>query len=370
MMLGHRRTRGIAALVSIALVAATAPARAEPSSATKPAAAPPATAAPVKREPSAGDLATARSALREGLVLREKGELEEALMRLSTAYDLVQTPVTGFELGKAHLMLGHVLQAHELFKKVERMPPSMEESTRSQTAREEAVRLAKEIEPRIPSLRIKLTLPKDATAVVRVDDDVITTTGHETFRLVDPGPHEIVAKAGDGPEQKVHVEVAESETKEVDLAPRWVPPKDPPKDANAPQPIFIRVTNPLVYIGFGVAAATAVVSTVAAIAAVDAHEEARSRCGRDFCPPRSDTTLGNTGASVGDLNFTQSSNTAAGLALLSVAAGATSVLFATIGIIGLRRPVKERVVSSVAPPPGPALRPVVGLSGAGLVGTF
>ena len=38
--------------------------------------------------------------MREGLALREKGELQEALARLGSAYDLVPTPVTGFELGK------------------------------------------------------------------------------------------------------------------------------------------------------------------------------------------------------------------------------------------------------------------------------
>src|SRR5262245_27613937 len=105
-------------------------------------------------EPSAGDLATARNALREGLSLREKGDLSGALGRFATAYDLVATPVTAFELGKTHMLLGHVLQAHELFKRVVRMPPSMEESQRSAVAREEANRLAADLEPRIPSLKI------------------------------------------------------------------------------------------------------------------------------------------------------------------------------------------------------------------------
>src|SRR5438270_10599023 len=102
-------------------------------------AAPPAPApgpAPAHAEPSAGDLATARSALKEGLALREKGDLLGALGRFSTAFDLVQTPVTGFELGKTHLLLGHVLHAHELFKKIGRIPPALEESQRSAAARE------------------------------------------------------------------------------------------------------------------------------------------------------------------------------------------------------------------------------------------
>lgn len=330
-----------------------------------------------KREPSAGDFATARAALREGLQHREKGELPQALMRLSSAYDLVPTPVTGFELGKTHLMMGHVLQAHELFKKVVRMPPSMEESTRSQNARDEAARLAKEVEPRIPSLKIKLTLPKEATAVIKVDDDVITTNGAaETTRSVDPGPHDIVAKAGDGPEQRVHVELAESESKEVSLAPQWIKPKDPPPNANQPQEIFVKTTNPLVYIGFGVAGAAAIVTGITAFVALNAYRDARNRCGDEFCPPRADTGgIGGSGASIGDLNFTEQSNQAAGWTLVSVVAGITTVLFTGVGILGIRRPVKERVITWNAPPPPPkpAIQPQVSLGGApyvGVVGTF
>src|SRR5262249_29152195 len=160
---------------------------------------------------------------------------------------LIRTPITGFELGKTHLMLGHVLQANELFKTVVRMPQSLEESSRSQTAREEAARLARETEPRIPWLRIKLTLPPGASAVVRVDEDEVPKIGAETVRAVDPGPHDVIAKAGDGPEQKVHVELGEAETKEVALAPKWVAPKHPaPVSPNTE--IFVKSTNPLVYI--------------------------------------------------------------------------------------------------------------------------
>jgi hypothetical protein len=339
----------------------------------QPAAAATTPAAPTKREPSAGDFATARAALREGLQHREKGELPQALMRLSSAYDLVPTPVTGFELGKTHMMLGHVLQAHELFKKVVRMPASMEESTRSQSARDEAARLAKEVEPRIPTLKIKLTLPKEATAVVKIDDDVITTPSAETTRSVDPGPHDIVAKAGDGPEQKVHVEVAESESKEVALAPQWIKPKDPPPSSNQPEAIFVKSTNPLVYIGFGVAGAAAVVTGITAFVAFNAHRDARRRCGDSFCPPKSDTGgIGGSGASIGDLNFTEQSNQAAGWTLVAVVAGITTVLFTGVGILGIRRPVKERVITLNAPPPPskPTIQPVVGMGNVGVVGTF
>lgn len=325
--------------------------------------APDAPAAPsARREPTAGDLATARTALREGLALRDKGELAPAQMRLQSAYDLVPTPVTGFELGKTHMMGGRVLQAHELFKKVVRMPPSMEESARSQTARDEAARLAKELEPRIPSLRIKLSLPPGATATVKLDEEPLTLSGPEVVRAVDPGAHDLTAKAGDGPEEKVRVEVGEAETKEVGLAPQWVPPKPPPQ-ARGRDVIYVRTTNPLAFVGFGVGSAALITSIVTGVLAVNERDEARAQCGEEFCPPRTDSaSLRNVADSVGNLSFTSAQNAAAGLTLVSIVAGVTAVAFVSLGIVGAVRPVREKVVTST--------KPTFRLGGAGLAGTF
>src|ERR1700731_2600082 len=125
-------SRKRATLMAFVLLALPSVAHAAPPDAPPPATAPaPGT---VHVEPSAGDLATARSALKEGLALREKGDLLGAVGRFTTAHDLVPTPVTAFELGKTHLLMGHVLQAHELFIKIGRIPPALEESQRSATA--------------------------------------------------------------------------------------------------------------------------------------------------------------------------------------------------------------------------------------------
>ncbi|HVH45554.1 MAG TPA: hypothetical protein VM925_24540 [Labilithrix sp.] len=325
------------------------------------AAAPAANATP-KREPTAGDFATARTALKEGLALREKGDLQEALARLASAYDLVPTPVTGFELGKTHMMLGHVLQAHELFKKVVRMPPSMEESARSQTSRDESARLSRELEPRIPSLRLKLTLAPGASAVVKVDDDEIPLTGPETVRAVDPGPHDVTAKAGDGPEEKVHVDVAEAETKDVVLAPKWVAPKNPPPGKTT-QIIYVRQTNPLAFVGFGVAAAALIVTTVSAFIYIDARNEAEDKCGNNYCPPARRSTVFPENTVI-DTSF-ESENTRYQVSGAIMIAGAfTTALFFGLGVVGVARPVKERVVAS------PKIEPSVGLGRLGLTGTF
>ncbi|AKU97992.1 hypothetical protein AKJ09_04656 [Labilithrix luteola] len=296
-------------------------------------------AAPTAHEPSAGDLATARSALVEGVAMRDKGDLPGALARLTTAWDLVQTPVTGFELGKTHLLQGRILQAHELFKKVVRMPPALEESSRSATAREESARVAAEIEPRIPSLRLKLTLPEGATAIVKLDDEIIAMADTVTPRAVDPGKHELVAKAGDGPEEHVVVVVAEGETKTVELAPQWVIPKPPPKDSAA-QVVVVRQTNSLVFIGFSVATAGLVLSSFSALMAVNAADRAKARCGNDYCPDHVRT------GEISEMNS---------WVVATVAGGITALVFAGIGIASLSKPVDQKVMAIVSPTKGGAM---------------
>lgn len=323
----------------------------------------PAKEPPKATEASAGALASARNALREGLVLREKGDTNGALARLQSAWDFVPTPITGFELGKTHLMLGHVLQAHELFAHVGRIPPSMEESTRSESARDEAARLMKEIEPRIPSLRIKLTVPPNATAEVRVDDEKLNMTGAETKLLVEVGPHDIVAKAGDGPEQKVHIEVAESESKDVPLTPQWIPPAPKPVVGPGGQVVYVRTTNPLTFVGFGIAAASLLVTSVSAVVFFNARDSAHDRCGNHYCPPEKTVGLQQTGA-VYDPEFDSAKSRYLASGFIMIAGGVTTLIFGGIGAVFAVRPVKERVTA------GPTVKPTVGLGGAGLQGTF
>ena len=342
------RARHITAVTIAIVLSASGSVSAQPAAPAVPA--PP--AADARHEPSAADMATARNALRDGLALRDANDVPGALARLKTAWDLVQTPVTGFELGKTHLMLGHIVQAHELFVKVGRMPPALEESSRSATARTEAARLADDIEPRIPSLRIRVKVPPGATAVLRVDDELVAMTGAITPRTVDPGAHQVIARAGDGPEQRVVVELKEGETKDVELAPKWVPPKAPV--AGAAPALYVRQANPLVLVGFGAAGAGVVLTTVALAFAADASARTRSRCGDEFCPDTVDVPQ--TGGIGGTARERQA------WLLVAAISGITSGAFLTMGVITATRPVKVKLVGGVAP--------FIGPTGAGLTGRF
>lgn len=309
------------------------------------------------REPTSEDMAQARDALRDGVALREKGELPAAADKLKIAYNLVPTPITAFELGKVYEGLGRLLDARELFLSVKRIPRHFEETERSAAARDESARRADALTPRIPSLRVKLKLPPNASAVVRIDGDLVPAEALATPRKVNPGVHVVEAKAGDGPPTKTEVTVPESETREIELAPVWVAPKL--QIGPGGKFVTLRYTSPLVYVGFGSAAVGAVVGGALLYVGATGAGRALDRCTTDpqdesraFCPQDARDDLNS--ASVASV---------AGLIALGFAAGG-----AIMGVIGVANPRFERVQVGIAP--GVRARPVVGAGSVGLSGEF
>lgn len=237
--------------------------------------------------PSAEDVAAARDRLREGVTLRERGETQAAIEKLRVAYTIIPTPVTAVELGKAYIAAGRILDARELCLSVRRIAVHPEETARSQGAREEAARLAVELEPRIPSLKIALELPKGATASVVIDDAPVLVESLADPRKTNPGHHVLVARAGEGPEERVEVDLAEGESKDVKLAPKWVPPAKPkPKEGTTTERVVVRQgAHPSLWVGFSVATVGLVTTTAFSVLAFD-RANARDRCTDGYCPPQ------------------------------------------------------------------------------------
>lgn len=236
--------------------------------------------------PSAEDVAAARDRLREGVVLRDRGELQPAIEKLRVAYTIIPTPVTAVELGKAYVLAGRVLDARELFLSVRRIAVHPEETARSQSAREEAARAALELEPRIPSLVVAIELPKGATAAVTIDEAPVLLDALKDPRKMNPGHHVVVARAGDGPEERAEVDLREGETKEIKLAPRWVPPavKPPPAGTTTERVVIRQAAHPSLWVGFSVAAVGLAATSAFTVFAFD-RANARDKCQEGYCPP-------------------------------------------------------------------------------------
>ena len=170
-----------------------------------------------QQPPSATDLAQARELLNQGFKLRDQGDAPGALEKFRAAHALAETPISATELGRAYLAVGKLVDARETFLSVARIPHRSVETARSAAARAESAKLADQVRPRIPSVTIKVIGAPIDSVVVSIDGVEVPSAALTSPRLIDPGAHEVSAKGTNGGTAKARVELAEGETRDVDL---------------------------------------------------------------------------------------------------------------------------------------------------------
>lgn len=292
-------------------------------------------------QPTMTDKETARELFREGQELREKGDHEAAVEKLSRAHALVGTPITAVELARTHVELKHFVQARELLLSVARIPASANESEQTRAARREAAEISDQLRPRIATLKIALVrVPPERTPQVSVDGVTVAPAALPGYR-VDPGRHEVIARVGQGAPARTEVTVGEGETKDVSLAPEVLDePAPPPPPANEhaaplspPPAISTRTdeTSSLVYIGFGLGAVGLTVGTITGVLALS--KAGTSECEGTRC----------TSAGISDI---ESGRT---LALVSTISFVAGVAGAGLGIYGLTFGSPKRTAVQLGP---------------------
>jgi hypothetical protein len=247
---------------------------------------------------AAGDPALAREQLKIGYTLAQEGKCGEALPHLLESLRLDPKPITLINLadceekvGKLTDAMGHWVDARARAQ-AEGMRPIEEEATARATA----------LEPRVARLTIALapTAPKDA--VVERDGAVLGALSLGIPLPMDPGTHTIVVKAKGRADATTQVKLGEGETKRLDLEAGAVagpaiaqPPADKP---SAP-------LSPLVFIGFGVAAAGAAVGSITGIMALGAGDDAKTACPNLRCNQAAldDVESGRTLGTVSTIGF-------------------------------------------------------------------
>lgn len=308
--------------------------------------------------PSAADMETARTLYQEGKKLQDEGNLPGALEKFKAAHALASTPVTGIYLARTQAALGKLVDARETCLSILRMPVQPDETERSAQARQDASALARELEPRIPSLVVRVDgLDPSVKPTVTIDGHALPPAAVGLVRKVNPGVHEIRVNAPGHHEMTQQVKLAEAENQELvvtlePLPPGAVPPTPPPGSTPPPgQPPRRGASqggmSPLAVTGFIIAGSGAAVGTLSGLLAVQKASELDGDCPDNRCPPDSHGDLDN-GRMFGTVS--------------TVAFGVAAVGL-TVGIVGLATQDDE-------PEPAPAVSPFVGLGTAGMRGVF
>jgi hypothetical protein len=314
-------------------------------------------AQPTQHSPA--DIAQARELFNRGKRARDAGDVKGALESLKAAHALAGTPITGLELAKTYVQLGMLVEARETLLGVGRLTVTAAETARSVAARDEATRLAEELERRIPAVTIRVAGVAPDAASVTVDGVAIPSAALAAPRLVNAGPHTIAATAG-GSRDEAKIELHEGESKTVELkltpapatplaAPAPAPESASPPAAPAPSEEPRRKTSPLVYAGFGVGAVALVAGAVTGVLAFSKASSVSGACSGLTCPRSVDGDL-QTGRTMGDVST---------IAFAVAGAGAA------VGVAGLFLSTRETASPKVA-----HVEPWISPGVAGLRGEF
>jgi hypothetical protein len=293
---------------------------------------------PALAAPTAAQRETARRLMDEGKERAKAGEKDRALEAYRKAHDLMKVPSTGIALAKAHLALGHLVEARDVALEVVRMPRDAAEPHVFEKARKEAKELDVSLKPRIPTVRI-LVKGGPATRVTVDDGEVAPLLLGEPVAM-NPGAHAVSAKNADGTEKRADVTLAERDAKEVELVlpvpnPAVVTATLPPKPEPRPAPVAsggerTTAANALVFGGFGLAAAGLAVGGIAGALTLSKAGGVKTQCENDICDP----------AAKGELD---SAGTLATVSTIGFAAGGVGLV---LGVVGLLLP-KTKVESAL-----------------------
>jgi hypothetical protein len=145
-----------------------------------------------------------------------RAHFEEAAKKLSRAYEVLKAPTVGLWLARAQVELGQLVKAFEQYRQVQGLPRkgSEEQQAMQQQAQDEAAREAEQLLARIPKLQIDLEGASPSEVSVAVDGVALPAKELAAPRLVDPGPHSVMARFGARVATQVAT-LAEGETRRI-----------------------------------------------------------------------------------------------------------------------------------------------------------
>lgn len=184
--------------------------------------------------PSGRSVRTARAAapraaealFREGLARLKDRRYAEALQRFEESYALAASPNSRYQQGRCHRALGHLGRAYQLYLKTASEAQDLAATTGDERYRRtmaDALREARELEPRVPRLVLQVPggLPEDTE--VLVDSDKVPSANYGKPWEVDPGERQVLLTGARLKPVLLKVTAREGELHRVDLAPERLP---------------------------------------------------------------------------------------------------------------------------------------------------
>jgi hypothetical protein len=222
----------------------------------------------------------ARSLAEEGAKLFERGDFAEALLRFEQAEALVPVVTIALERARTLEKLGRWVEALEVLQSVADTPLGPSSHPSHKKARAEAVELAAALDLRIPRLALDLRPARDGTTVLLDGEPMAPEITQGISVRIDPGPHQLEARATDGASAKRELELLPGDRREIRLLlelPR-------PKPLDEPETSTRSAQRTAGWISLGVGGALFTTGAAVGLGAVVMRGDLAERCPGDVCP--------------------------------------------------------------------------------------
>lgn len=158
--------------------------------------------------PTAAARETARALMQEGDQLSAAGKHAEALKNYLAAHALVRIPPTGLEVARSQVKLGQLVEARGLAMEMANSAPTPGEPPVYARARSAAAELAKDLGPKIPSIRTVVS-PDTTRYTLTIDGQILPPEAQAIAFRLNPGKHTVVVAAPGFITQRKEVPLAE-----------------------------------------------------------------------------------------------------------------------------------------------------------------
>jgi hypothetical protein len=212
--------------------------------------------APSAHAQTAEAKAGARAAATQGNEAFGKKQWAESLDLFTRAESLMHAPTHVLMIARSHAALGHLVRAHEAYTALSRETLAPNAPNAFKEAQAAGTKELQALEPRVPTLVLKLSDSAAKNVVVTMDGETYPAALIGIARPIDPGTHVLMARGDEVVAEETSIEVAEGAHPSLVLAlkpaPRApsaaiLPEKTPAPHADAPTP---RPSNALKIAGY------------------------------------------------------------------------------------------------------------------------
>ena len=145
----------------------------------------------------ASDKTTARELAKQGLQAYDAGRYDEAVEKLSKAYEVVHVPTLAVNEARALVKVGKLVAASELYLEATRIPKDKSWQSTQEEAQRDAEKERNDLLPRIPRLKIIFKGAASADVSVSIDGAAVPEALADSEQVVDPGERIVEGKRGD-----------------------------------------------------------------------------------------------------------------------------------------------------------------------------